>query len=279
MRTLDHNFTVYIDESGEPGVAQIRGEQTPGASPYFALGAVVCIESAEVMVRNLLSEFKQTIRKKSWKHATELKHAEKVLFARQMSTLPQRYFCVISNKSTLGGYKDFIDADAHKFYNKCAKYLLECVCSYLGTKGVRQESVNVVFEERNHDYDALRRYLTIVRDKPIYPQSRSLKLLNPFSISTRRKGEEDMLEFADFVAYSAFQCTNKSQSNYFIPEPRYFKELSRNLAANSNGSPLGVGLKCIHSLKDLQLDKDVEDLFLGIQAKKPTGNFERFQVT
>ncbi|WP_417677479.1 DUF3800 domain-containing protein [Pseudodonghicola sp.] len=263
------SFTVYVDESGEAGIVKVRDGLKPGASRYFVLGAMVAQDAAKIRAKEVLGEVRKTISKKKWKHATELDHASKVLLAREMSKLHVRYFAVISNKVTLGGYKDFIDADPQKYYNKCLCYLLEKVCSYLARFNVTENDVRVVLEERNHNYDTMLRYLMTVRDKPIYPQSRSLKLLNPFSIVAVKKGEDDCLEFADFVSHAVYLCANKTQNNYFIPEPRYFSEISKRFAGDDRGRILGVGLKCIHDLTSLELDDDIQALFKNSRAQLP----------
>ncbi|WP_322895072.1 MULTISPECIES: DUF3800 domain-containing protein, partial [unclassified Yoonia] len=125
-------FNIYIDESGEAGIGKVRDGSSVGASPYFVMAAVVCQPTAEVLAKNALSDAKDKIGKKSWKHATELGHTQKVFLARELNRLPVRFFAVISRKQTLGSYKSEIKGNAHKFYNKCAQYLLESICSYLG---------------------------------------------------------------------------------------------------------------------------------------------------
>ena len=262
-------FNIYIDESGDTGISKLRTVQSSGASPFFVLGAVVCQPTAEVFARNALAEFRQTIGRTSWKHATELDHAQKVLLARELGRLPVRYFALISNKSTLNEYKELISKDPHKFYNKCSKYLLECICKYLAPRIEGEDDLAVVFEKRNHDYDAMRRYLLKVRDNPIHAESKFLKPLNPFCIVNRRKGEEDMLELADFVAHSVYQCCNLSKSNYGIPEPRYFLELSSRFAGNESNKALGVGLKCIHSLEQVNVEPEIARIFNEISVVPP----------
>lgn len=263
------SFTVYIDESGDAGISKVRTKESPGASPYFVLGAVVCQPTAEIHAKNILADFKTTIGKSSWKHATELNHSEKVLLAREMGRLTQRYFAVVSNKKTLAEYKDAISSDPHKFYNKCVKYLLENVCQYLSGHLESGEDLNVVLEERNHDYDAMLRYLSRVKETPYYSQSKALCFLNPYSIVTRKKGEEDMLEFADFVAHAVYQCTNRSQGNYGIPEPRYFSEMSSRFAGDKEGRAVNVGLKCLHTVEQLQLEAEIQQLFLNTRVQLP----------
>lgn len=263
------SFSVYVDESGESGIIKVRSKSEGGASPYFVLGAAVFQPASEIHARRTLAKFKDDIGKKSWKHATDLDHAEKVYFARLLKSLHVRFFAVISNKSTLGEYKSQIAGNSQKFYNKCVLYLLEKVCAYLSQQGASADDIRFILEERNHDYDAMLRYFNKVKDNPIYPESKALCALNPFAISTRKKGEEDLLEIADFVSHAVYQCTNKTDRNFFIPETRYFQELSSRFAADQRGNILGVGLKCIHDLQQLELDNDVVNLFKNAKAPLP----------
>lgn len=274
--TLGSSFTAYIDESGEPGISKIRDSlNNHGASPYFVLGAVVCQPTAEVYAKNSLERFKEDIGKTRWKHATDLTHSEKVYLGRELGRLPVRYFAVISNKKTLKGYKGQIESDAQKFYNKCLKYLLELICGYIGPHISNAEDFSVVLEKRNHDYDRMIRYLSAVKKKPIYLQSNALRNLNPFAISTRAKGEEDMVEIADFVAHAVYQLTNRSKSNFGIPEPRYFTELSSRFSGDSNNRVLGTGIKCIHDLDSLQLDLDIVQTIRKLRVKAPADRSSR----
>lgn len=264
-------YNVYIDESGEAGIDKVRDGNRPGASPYFVLGAVVCQPTAEVFAKNTVQDFKDQIGKTSCKHATDLDHFEKVLFARNLGALPVRYFGVISKKETLSNYKDTIDGNPQHYYNKCLKYLLEIICRYLKKYVDSPDDLRIVLEHRNHDYDTMYRFLQKVKDKPIYPQSRVLQILNPFAISTKPKGEDDMLEIADFVAHAIFQITNRSKSNFWIPEPRYLSELSSRFAGDSDGRLLNAGLKCIHNLDQIGLDPEIVKFLRACRVKSPSG--------
>lgn len=262
-------FTVYIDESGEAGIAKVRTVNSPGASPYFVLGAVVCEPTAEIHAKNALDNFAEETGKSSWKHATDLSHFEKVLLGKELGRLPVRYFCLISNKSTLKEYKNGIENDPQKFYNKCLKYLLECIFNYLSKHIDSDDDVRVVLEERNHDYDRMIRFLQRVKENPIYPQSKVFRNLNPFAIVSRPKGSEAMLDVADFVAHATYQCTNRSRQNFGIPEPRYFLEIASRFAGDGERSALGVGIKPVHSLSQLNLEPEIEQKILALKVKAP----------
>lgn len=121
-------------------------------------------------------------------------------------------------------------------------------------------------EKMNHDYSKLINFLNAVKNNPLYPQSASLALLNPFSISTKPKGEDTMLDIADFVAHAVYQCLNRTPTNYSIPEPRYLREMCSRLAGDKQNRALGVGLKCIHSLQKIDADPEIQEFFKSIKV-------------
>lgn len=260
-------FRVYIDESGETGILKVRDGASPGASPYFVVGAVVFQPATGILAKKRLEDFRSSLGKTKWRHATDLDHAEKVYLSRIAGDLNGRYFAVISRKKTLGEYGDQIEYDPQKFYNKCVKYLLELVCSYLKRVGANEDDISVVLERRNHDYDAMLRFLQKVKENPIYKPSKSLDILNVFSITTTAKGDDPLLEFADLVSHAVFQLTNKTPRNFGIPETRYFVELSRRFAVGPRGEILGYGVKCIHNLESLMLDTEIENLLKSAKGQ------------
>ena len=215
--------------------------------------------------KELLDEVCQTIPKK-WSHATDLSHTQTVFWSRSAATLNVRFFAVISNKSTLGQYASIIEKSPDKFYNKCTVYLLEKVGKYLSMKGMAGEPPDVCFERRNHDYDALRRYVVSIKETPHHKEAEYLRVCNPFAFFERGKDEEPLLKYADLAAHAAYQCANKSHTNFSIPETRYFSELSKRFGADQYGRIMGTGLKCIHSMADLKLDVDVETTLKSLKA-------------
>lgn len=257
--------SVFIDESGEAGISKIRTQNSPSASPYFVLAAAVMPNAVTISARSVLSDVETQI-SKNWNHATDLGHAQTVFWSRRAAELNLRFFAVVSNKNTLGPYSERIQRNPDKFYNKCAVYLLERVGKYLLAKGLGSREPVVVFESRNHDYDALRRYIGKIKDNPLHADAGYLRAFNPFSITALAKSDEPLLKFADLAAHAVYQCANKTLSNYSIPEPRYLEELSRRFGADEEGRIIGNGIKCIHTLEQLQLDKDVEEKIRQMRA-------------
>lgn len=178
-----------------------------------------------------------------------------------------RLFAVISKKSTLGEYADEIDWNSHKFYNKCVCYLLEKVGKYVSALGAVDDDIEVIFEGRNHDYDALIRYVGKIRDNPIHPEAKYLQVFNPFAFVQREKLEERLLKYADLASHAVYQCVNKTDANFKIPEPRYLSELISRFGADEEGKIIGNGIKCIHTLRDLELDSDILKMWSSMRAR------------
>lgn len=259
--------TVLIDESGDTGISTIRSAGKGGSSDYFTMGAVVLQEATAVKAVGVLGQLEHRFRKKKpWKHATELNHSQKLLLCKEMSKMHARFFGVISYKPTLGEYANEIGWEPDKFYNKCAKYLLEIVGSYLASVDANLLEPQIIFEQRNHNYDAMIRYLSKVKETPLYAQSSSLEAINPFAITNKKKSEEPLLRLADMVSHALYCCVNKTPDNFQITESRYLRELSARFAADQRGRVVGAGIKPIHSLNELALDEEVEKELVGLRA-------------
>lgn len=269
--------SVFIDESGDLGIKTVRGDGKPGASPYFVMAAAVMPQATAIQARKLLLEVEQRI-PRSWGHATDLNHFQTVFFARSAARLNIRYFAVISRKATLGEYANEIDWNPHKFYNKCAHYLLECVGKYLAISGFDDAEPDVVFEDRNHNFDTLIRYIGKIKDTPLHENAAYLRKFNPFGFVTREKKEESLLKFADLASYSVYQCVNKIEANFKIPEPRYLLEISQRFGCDIKGLVLGTGIKCIHELDSLLLDEDINRMFRSLRATPPLPKLRRSSV-
>lgn len=261
---------VFIDESGDTGIKVVRNDGSPGASPYFVVAASVMPARTCEMALGLLDEIEAQI-PKSWRHATDLNHSQTTFFARKAATLNQRCFAVVSKKSTLGSYANEIEWKPHKFYIKCMAYLLAKVGKYISAFGQSFREPQVIFEGRNHDYDALIRYVNAIKANPMHPEAKHLGVFNPFGFVQKQKDEEKLLKFADLTAHAVYQCVNKTDKNFQIPETRYLSELAVRFGADTSGRVINHGIKCVHSLEGLELDPDVKELWSSMRAKpRPT---------
>lgn len=267
-------FTVFIDESGEAGIAKVRTKNSGGASPYMTLGAAIVRTSELDQVRMRLEEILKLIGKKRL-HCRELSHIQRVKFAQMVSDLPIVLIGCISKKSTLGWYADRIEKDPSYYYNKCAHLLLECVGHFIETSGYFSHQVDTVFEKANFDYRQLSRYIGKIQDNPMgsnlqRERVRLLKFIDTKKITAKEKGEEPILALADLLAHSLYRCVDRSNGVLGITEPRYFSELLELFYSNQNGHILGFGVKAIHKVQDIQVEPHIASLFQSTNQKRWT---------
>lgn len=255
-------FTVYIDESGEAGILNVRGKTGRGASPYMTLGAALVKNGDVQEINSTLLNIASTIGKKDI-HCNQLNHYQKVYVAKTIAKLPVTFFGVISLKRTLGWYSDKIDGDSKKFYNKCAQYLLECIGDFVQQNGRYSHQLDIVFEKGNFDYHRLSNLIRRCQDTPkgTQTQKERLKLLHYIDadkISASPKAKEPMLQLADVVAHSLFKSVDRNPRHLNILEPRYLYEIApKFFRGQSSQAILGSGIKPIHSVNHFSHDREV----------------------
>ena len=265
-------YLFLVDESGDAGIERVRNEGQGGASPYMTLGgALIALEDAE-RIRDQMRKLCLEI-KKSTLHCKDLKHFQKLHFAKTVSTLPVVTFGLISFKETLGGYKEAIQGNSAKFYNTCARYLLERLGDFMATNGLGSHQVDIIFEEGNFAYEKLRNYIGMCQDRPMgrTPQQlANVKLLRNISsrcITATPKSEELLLQIPDLVAHAIYKCVDKSNASFHITETRYLNEISNLFYSNQeNGRIVGKGIKPVHRLRNLGLDEDTLSFFRELHA-------------
>lgn len=266
---MQEKFTIFIDESGEAGIRNIRSENSDGASPYMTLGASLISNRSRKATENTLEKIKGDIGKKSL-HCSKLNHYQLLHFIREISQQKMRLFGVISRKSTLGSYKNTINDNSDKYYNKCVQYLLERVGWFMEARGIPPENLDIIFEKANVNYDKMRNLLWTCQTNPKHPATKRLQNIVISRIQVKKKNEEPLLELADLVAHSLYRAVDKRNQNFGIPEPRYIRELAPHFFGHPDTQKVvDAGLYCVHSTNDLGLDEDVENVFHALMASKP----------
>ncbi|WP_273146002.1 DUF3800 domain-containing protein [Oceanicaulis alexandrii] len=258
---MAHGYTLFIDESGEAGIARVRDAEQPGASPYMTMGAVIVPNAHLDSLSECLESVKKTIGKQEL-HCSNLKHFELLFFAKSMAKEKVRFFGAISKKKTLGPYKTAIKDNPRKYYNKCAQYLLERVGWFMGNRSLMPHQLDIVFERANVDYDALANLIRRCQDSPLHESTKQLRNISADRIYSIEKNEHPALCIADLVAHALYKCVDKTERNFGIVEPRYLRELSPRFFGNpETAKALGAGLYCVHSVRDLELEDEAAQLF------------------
>ena len=263
---MQEQFTVFIDESGEAGIEKVRSQEGGGASPYMTLGACLIRNKDRKLVEDNLNEIQNRISKK-YLHCSQLKHYQILYYIRKIKELDTRIFGVISHKNTLGSYKQKISDNSSMYYNKCAQYLLERIGWFLESRKISSSNVQIIFEKANVDYDKMKNLLRACQKNPKHQLTRKLRFIDVDNIKIMTKNEEPIIQIADLVAHALYKCVDKTDKNFRIPEPRYLRELSSHFFGHpETGLIVGAGLHCVHSLRDVQLDADVEAELIKMSA-------------
>lgn len=264
---MPNDFTLFVDESGEAGISKIRKRDQGGASPYMVMGAVLVPKKSMDVLLCKVASVQSDLGKTGPLHCSGLKHYQILHFARSMIDADIRLFGIISKKSTLGQYKKAIGEDSKKYYNKCAQYLLERVGWYMETRGYEPHQLEIIFEKGNVDYKGLANLIRRCQDTPRNSAVRRLRAISADRISAMAKKEHPALWVADLVAHAIYKCVDKNAGNFDIPEPRYLRELApRFFGDPKTNAVLGAGLHCVHTVRDVELDGDVESDVLALLA-------------
>lgn len=266
---MKERFTVFIDESGEAGISKVRSESASGASPYMTLGAALINNRSRKAFEESLKNICADMGKISL-HCSQLKHYQILHFIRRITLRRMRLFGVISKKDTLGDYKSSISENSDLYYNKCAQYLLERVGWFMESRGIARENLDIVFEEANVDYDKMRNLIRACQSSPKHPFTKKLKYISVGNIEVKKKSDEPLLQIGDLVAHALYKCVDKQDKNFGILEPRYFRELGPHFFGHpETQAVVGAGLYCVHSIRDLKLASDVEEVFKSVFATPP----------
>lgn len=262
-------YTLYIDESGEPGIGKIRTPLNNGASPYMTLGAVVIRDTDMIKIRKRLAET-QRLMGISHLHCSKMNHYQITRYAQIASQLPLRFFGVISRKETLGSYRNAIANDHAKYYNKCVQYLLERVGFFMECRGIPQNDLNIIFEKANLNYRAMKNFILMCKANPIHPNTVRLQNINLANSQQKTKEEEPNLQLADLVAHALYKCVDTPPKQFGIVEPRYLKELSPRFFGHPDSNKIvGGGLYCVHSTNELNLDNEVKNMLDNLCSRPP----------
>lgn len=260
-------FTVVIDESGEAGITKVRTAGARGASPYLTLGACIYHTSHEDILNQELERISGLFGKPDL-HCSSLSHFQKVRYAREIRNSKFLAFGTISKKSTLGSYKNKIEEDSKRYYNKCAQYLLEQIGRFIERHKIIADDVDLIFEEGNFDYASLRNLVRKCQSNPIHENSKFLAHISANKIRSLRKKDLPTLSLADLIAHALYKCVDKPDKDCNIPEPRYLQELSRKFfAEKTSKSVLDYGIKCIHDIGELDLDIDIAAIIKNLKSE------------
>ncbi len=257
------SYTLFIDESGDEG---IRNDQlVNGASPLFFLGAFLINQSEITNVRHTLDDIEFQIGKTI--HFNSLNHSQRIFTCQSIVELPITAFGVVSDKAHLdrGNYRERIEEENYKFYNKNVSYLLEMVGEFCEENGIIVSSV--ILEERaNMNYNRLRNYISTIQQKPIHERAKLLRHFSVNDIISRSKTDEPLLKISDAISNALYKACIPDKLN--VTETRYTSEIKTLFAGDKNGYIRHKGICAVREFSDLNAPAESRDFLLSLSNRE-----------
>lgn len=242
---MTSSYRAYIDESGDEGFVFLPGEL--GSSRWLVVSALVLRTAKDHQVVEVARQVREKLGKPSKKplHFRELKHEQRLPYARMIGQMSARTVSVLVHKPSIQAPEVF-QQQAYSLYRYATRLLLERV-SWLCRDNHKTDEgdgrVELIFSNRSAmSYDALRIYLERLRDDPREAAEVRVdwNVIDPKLVRAIHHDQLAGLQLADAVATSVYKAVNASQ--YGETEPRYLELIAPTIYRHE-GNVNGYGLK------------------------------------
>lgn len=235
------SFRVYVDESGDEGFQFLPDER--GSSRWFVLSAAVVRRHRDLELVGIAKRARELLGKpqKMPLHFRNLRHEQRVPFARLIGTAALRHIHVMIHKPSIKA-REVFQREKFSLYRCATRLLLERVswlCRDCAVEGYGNGKAELIFSNRSAmSYEALSAYLRLLEQRNhcrIHWPSLDLR-------HVRAVNHDQLagLQIADAIATSAFYAVHRNI--YGETEGRYLHLLRRNVY-RSNGRLDGYGVK------------------------------------
>jgi hypothetical protein len=240
------SFRAYIDESGDEGF-QFR-EDGSGSSRWFIISALVIRIKNDLHVVDCLKRSRKLLQKpeKYPLHFVDLKHEQRVPYARQVGALPARTVSVLVYKPSIREPEIFQN-QKYLLYRYATRLLVERVswlCRDQRIKGEGNGICDIVFSNRsNMSYQEIRDYIQHLLDRSgDLPQEVQIDsdVIRPGHIRAVDHSKLAGLQAADAVASSLHFAVRRNR--YGETEPAY-SQLIKKTFYRHKGELHGYGIK------------------------------------
>jgi Protein of unknown function (DUF3800) len=276
-------FVAYIDESGDTGLEQVKKPDDPkGATEWLVLSAfVVKIQHDSKMVRWVNDVQSDFTSKRQDLHFNKLLDFKKPLVCSQLAKKDCKGFVVMSNKKNIERYRNPNLDPSNKawIYWFLARLLLERVTEYCHkqTPVARygKDKLRIIFSRRGGlMYQDFADYLW-----KLYWQRDTNELVLSYRQITWPVIDHDEifvfdhskyagLQLADVIAGAFFQAVEQNRGDAVACDPGCAKLLKPLIHFKGASWYLGVGLKTMPLLSEMDLTEPQKEIFTFYGAKK-----------
>jgi hypothetical protein len=240
------SFRAYIDESGDEGF-QFRADGS-GSSRWFVISALVTRLKNDHHVVDCLKETRKLLKKppKHPLHFVDLKHEQRVPYARRVGELPARTVSVMIYKPSIQEPEKFQN-EKYLLYRYATRLLLERVswlCRDHRAGGEGDGTCDIIFSNRsNMSYEEIQNYLKhLIERSGSLPQEVQIdaSVIQPTQIKAVEHSKLAGLQAADAVASSMHFAVKRNR--YGESEPVYSRLLTKTFYRHKN-TLQGYGIK------------------------------------
>lgn len=259
---MSHSFNIYIDESGDDGMAKFRAPGSGGGSSHWlVIGACIVRTSRDLELVALRDNIKNECRpnaKGRAIHFKDMNHSQKRRACQIIAGKPLRFSCVLGLKNTPDAA---VFTDKNQLYFYLTRYLIERIswfCRDHRTQ-VREGDgrARITFSRRGGlNYDSFASYLRRLRDHE--DTSVHWPVIDIEAVQAQDHSRLAGLQIAD-CGTSAIAAAIE-QDQYGNIENSYLREIAGNIY-NRTGNYLSYGLKLLPQIDDAGLNSAQADAF------------------
>ena len=175
MEDPSYDYIVFIDESGDDGIAKVKPLHENGSSEWLVLSAIVVRAERGKEVIVWRDEIKSNFKNHQTHdiHFNRLSDAKKRYLCSYLADKPARFFAVISNKQNMQGHRN---PRAEKvpsrnwFYCWVIRVLMERVTQWVGAHslkeyGIKKKALFVFSNRGGMSYSQLKAYFSWLRTR------------------------------------------------------------------------------------------------------------------
>jgi len=252
----DYEFVAYIDESGDPGLKNVRPIDKTGSTEWMTVSAVVVSRSKDDLVKNWVAGINLGLGKTNTQiiHFKDLTEAERLSVAEEVGKLPVRLFVVASNKKNMRRHRNEKAEKVRSkqwFYNWLIRILIERVTDWCHRKAQRnklsRQHVKFVFSQSGgHSYSQTAAYHELLKKQARGGRPVLAKWVPKWQVMSHHLVEAYPhykfagLQLADVVASAFYQAIDNLDTGPCICT--YAKALQPRIALNAFGESVDYGV-------------------------------------
>ena len=273
-----YDYIGYIDESGDTGLKRVKPIDTPGASEWMVLSAVVIRRTHEADVVRWMKDICRPFRnhQRFGFHFRNLKPAKKLLVCEGIRKLPLRIFVVASNKKNMRGYLNpwaALIPSNNWFYCWMTRVLLERVTFFVNSDSLARYGeprlLKIEYSNRGGlSYAQMDAYYTYLQHRVSIGRNEltmgdlSWQVMRRGLLQVHQHDDRAGLHFADAAASSFFKACDKYDTGAI--DTQFAKLLEPRMGRFPDildGQIAGYGVKLLPGLRSAKLDLDQTEIF------------------